>query len=372
MLEAGINIPHVVHFRGVDGDVIKMDRVPAGNIDAEYLQSNAPRGKMAFQAIINIGKQLLEFSRAGKGKIIHCDLKPANLIWEEECNHLTILDLGGSQIPGQVDPSITIHTRAYISPEILLGQPPSCSSDLWSIGCILFELMTGRRLFKMTKKWTPNLHLHRIWAQLGPPLEPFLRTCPKASDYFNLEEKIEFLTSLPCNMVYWKLQIEAEAKVRGVSDHETKEFIKLLEGMLKYEDRAAPEELLKSPLFQEDISFHLKGNFSRDDVVKIYSEMERTMFEQKLIDQFPEPLLTLKMSQRVTRTCLHIPKEDKYRIEVVRGNSLFSRTYSLTEGQELALYFQEDDSNNSSSFSNSSINSGLESSDDSSLEGDAT
>ncbi|KAI0016475.1 protein kinase-like protein [Xylariomycetidae sp. FL0641] len=84
--------------------------------------------------------------------IIHADLKPDNILVNESRNVLKICDLGTA-----IDRSdaATAHTeitpylvsRFYRAPEIILGMPYDYAVDVWSIGCTLYELYTGKILF---------------------------------------------------------------------------------------------------------------------------------------------------------------------------------------------------------------------------------
>ncbi|KAM0262757.1 hypothetical protein ACHAQJ_001551 [Trichoderma viride] len=87
-----------------------------------------------------------------KCSIIHADLKPDNILVNETRNVLKICDLGTA-----IDRSdaATAHTeitpylvsRFYRAPEIILGMPYDYGVDMWSIGCTLYELYTGKILF---------------------------------------------------------------------------------------------------------------------------------------------------------------------------------------------------------------------------------
>ncbi|KAH6880057.1 kinase-like domain-containing protein [Thelonectria olida] len=87
-----------------------------------------------------------------KCSIIHADLKPDNILVNDSRNVLKICDLGTA-----IDRSdaATAHTeitpylvsRFYRAPEIMLGMPYDYAVDVWSIGCTLYELFTGKILF---------------------------------------------------------------------------------------------------------------------------------------------------------------------------------------------------------------------------------
>ena len=78
--------------------------------------------------------------------IIHRDLKPSNLAVNEDCD-LKILDFGLAR-PTDAEMTGAVATRWYRAPEIMLNwMHYSQTVDIWSVGCIMAELLTGRPLF---------------------------------------------------------------------------------------------------------------------------------------------------------------------------------------------------------------------------------
>ncbi|NXD43261.1 MK13 kinase, partial [Copsychus sechellarum] len=79
--------------------------------------------------------------------IVHRDLKPSNLAVNEDCQ-LKILDFG---LARQADAEMTgyVVTRWYRAPEVILNwMHYNQTVDIWSIGCIMAEMLTGKTLFK--------------------------------------------------------------------------------------------------------------------------------------------------------------------------------------------------------------------------------
>lgn len=84
--------------------------------------------------------------------IIHADLKPDNILVNEGRNVLKICDLGtaidrsdAATAHNEITPYLV--SRFYRAPEIILGMPYDYSIDMWSIGCTLYEMYTGKILF---------------------------------------------------------------------------------------------------------------------------------------------------------------------------------------------------------------------------------
>ncbi|KAJ9134086.1 Serine/threonine-protein kinase prp4 [Pleurostoma richardsiae] len=87
-----------------------------------------------------------------KCSIIHADLKPDNILVNEGRNVLKICDLGtaidrSDAATAHMEITPYLVSRFYRAPEIILGMPYDYAIDMWSIGCTLYELYTGKILF---------------------------------------------------------------------------------------------------------------------------------------------------------------------------------------------------------------------------------
>lgn len=91
--------------------------------------------------------QTLELFARPDVDLIHCDLKPENIaLVKDGGTCLKVLDLGSS-CRNTEQAHTYIQSRYYRAPEVLLGLPYDHSIDVWSLGCILAEMHTGRPLF---------------------------------------------------------------------------------------------------------------------------------------------------------------------------------------------------------------------------------
>lgn len=79
--------------------------------------------------------------------ILHADLKPDNLLVNEQRNVLKVCDLGSASSVSDNEITPYLVSRFYRAPEIILGIQYDYAIDVWSIGCTLFELYTGKILF---------------------------------------------------------------------------------------------------------------------------------------------------------------------------------------------------------------------------------
>jgi serine/threonine protein kinase len=107
-------------------------------------------GNLSLDQCWNLLSQLASgLAAAHEKKIVHRDLKPSNLLFSE--NVLKIVDFGiAKSLSGEEQQKLTqtgaiLGTPLYMSPEQLAGESPGTESDIYSVGCVLFEMLYGRR-----------------------------------------------------------------------------------------------------------------------------------------------------------------------------------------------------------------------------------
>ncbi|XP_074562091.1 uncharacterized protein LOC141818506 isoform X2 [Curcuma longa] len=79
--------------------------------------------------------------------VLHCDIKPDNMLVNEAKNVLKLCDFGNAMFAGKNEITPYLVSRFYRAPEIILGLPYDHPMDVWSVGCCLYELYTGKVLF---------------------------------------------------------------------------------------------------------------------------------------------------------------------------------------------------------------------------------
>eukprot|EP00897_Mesotaenium_endlicherianum_P006464 jgi/Mesen1/5846/ME000298S05114 len=79
--------------------------------------------------------------------VLHCDIKPDNMLVNESKNVLKLADFGSAMFAGENEITPYLVSRFYRAPEIMLGLPYDHALDMWSVGCCIYELYTGKMLF---------------------------------------------------------------------------------------------------------------------------------------------------------------------------------------------------------------------------------
>src|SRR5262245_7857759 len=154
---ASLNHPNIAHIYGVEERALVM----------EFVEGESPKGPMPFEDAWKIAQQIAEaLEYAHERGVIHRDLKPANVKVTPD-GVVKLLDFGlakafsetpdATSLDPENSPTVTLGatvagtvmgTAAYMSPEQAKGKRVDKRADIWSWGVVLYELLTGERLFK--------------------------------------------------------------------------------------------------------------------------------------------------------------------------------------------------------------------------------
>jgi Tol biopolymer transport system component len=196
---ASLNHPNIAAIYGV------AETDSARALVMELVEGSSPKGPLPFHEAWKIASQIADALEYAHDKaIIHRDLKPANVKVTPD-GVVKLLDFGLAkaftnqrEIPaamGENSPTLTIGateagvilgTAAYMSPEQARGKAVDKRADIWSFGVVLYELLTGQRLFQCATvsdtlasvlKEQPDLE--RVPARVQPLLRRCLEKDPK-------------------------------------------------------------------------------------------------------------------------------------------------------------------------------------------------
>jgi Tol biopolymer transport system component/predicted Ser/Thr protein kinase len=156
---AALNHPHICHLYDVGPDYLVM----------EYIEGAPLKGPLPVDQVLKYAEQILDaLDAAHRRGIVHRDLKPANILLSKQ--GIKLLDFGLAQMEAGLD-DLTVTqtgalmgTPAYMAPEQWEGKQADARSDLYSFGCVLYEMLTGKRV---SADRPP----------VAPPFEDILRTC---------------------------------------------------------------------------------------------------------------------------------------------------------------------------------------------------
>ncbi len=182
----------------------------------EELAERLKRGPLPVDEALAVARQIADALEEAHGKgIVHRDLKPANVKITPE-GRVKVLDFGlaraftgdapgsGLSSDSSRSPTMTgqatqagviLGTAAYMSPEQARGRPVDKRADIWSFGVVLFEMLTGRRLFAgetVSDTLAAVLRADPDWALLPtglpPTLADLLRRCLERDPHRRLHD----------------------------------------------------------------------------------------------------------------------------------------------------------------------------------------
>jgi eukaryotic-like serine/threonine-protein kinase len=134
-------------------------------------------GRLDVAAALTIGKQVCRaLEVAHEAGIVHRDIKPQNLLVDPS-GFLKVTDFGIARLAGaQTDgkaltvEGMIVGTPAYMAPEQLLGEAVDGRTDIYATGAVLFECVTGRRVFESSG--TVALVAHHLRQEESDPTNP--------------------------------------------------------------------------------------------------------------------------------------------------------------------------------------------------------
>jgi dual specificity tyrosine-phosphorylation-regulated kinase 2/3/4 len=147
---------------------------------------NSGGGSLPGRQVRRAAKQILRaLSFTHSRGIVHCDMKPENVLVVAGSRRMDIrvIDYGSACRVGQHHFDY-IQSRFYRAPEVILGIAYGPPMDIWSVGCIIAELVCGRPIFPGE---TEAHQLHLQMEALGIPPQSLLSGARRASIYFTPE-----------------------------------------------------------------------------------------------------------------------------------------------------------------------------------------
>ena len=190
---ASLNHPHIAQIYGLEQSEHTVALVME-LVDGEDLSQRISRGPIALDEAIAIARQIADALDAAHGQgIVHRDLKPANVKVRDD-GTVKVLDFGlakpvegpaatsGATItsPAMSMPGVILGTAAYMAPEQAKGRPVDKRADIWAFGCVLYEMITGRRAYAgddISETIASILRSDPDWDGVPASIKPLLVSC---------------------------------------------------------------------------------------------------------------------------------------------------------------------------------------------------
>jgi eukaryotic-like serine/threonine-protein kinase len=167
-LLAALNHPNIAQIHGLE-DATSVPALVMELVEGPTLADRLTRGPLTLSNALGIARQIADALDAAHDRgIVHRDLKPANIKVRDD-GTVKVLDFGLAKAleprdTGQTSAALTasptlttpanvtsagviLGTAAYMSPEQARGEVVDKRTDIWAFGCVLFEMLTGRRGF---------------------------------------------------------------------------------------------------------------------------------------------------------------------------------------------------------------------------------
>jgi len=177
---AALNHPHICTLYDVGPDYLVM----------EYIEGKPLQGPLPLEEALRLARQIADaLDAAHRQGIVHRDLKPGNILVTK--SGIKLLDFGLAKTqpvaaPGEAAQTLTtpltgqgaiLGTPQYMAPEQVEGKPADARTDIFAFGCVLYEMITGRRAFQGK---SPASVIAAILAAEPPPLTSLEPQAPPA------------------------------------------------------------------------------------------------------------------------------------------------------------------------------------------------
>jgi eukaryotic-like serine/threonine-protein kinase len=197
-LLASLSHPNIAQIHGIEQNALVLEL-----IDGPTLADRIAQGPIPLDEALPIARQIAEALEAAHEQgIIHRDLKPANIKLRPD-GAVKVLDFGlakalepvsvqGGDVtasptitsPAMTKMGIILGTAAYMSPEQARGKAVDKRTDIWAFGCVLYEMLTGRRAFDgdevtdvLASVLERDVDLRAVPVSVPPAVRRLLRRC---------------------------------------------------------------------------------------------------------------------------------------------------------------------------------------------------
>ncbi|HEX5109890.1 MAG TPA: protein kinase [Vicinamibacterales bacterium] len=192
---AALNHPNIAALYGIEEGTTGIQALVLELVEGKSLAARIAEGRLGLAEALDIARQIAQAVDAAHAKgVVHRDLKPANIV-VTPTGLVKVLDFGIAKMTDPAGPTAAetvtvtrdgaiVGTPAYMSPEQATGQSADKRTDIWAFGCVLYEMLAGRRLFEgdnTTSTLAAVLTTDPDWSVLPPQVPPAILALLKRS-----------------------------------------------------------------------------------------------------------------------------------------------------------------------------------------------
>ncbi len=148
---SALDHPNVCAVYEIDETENGQSFICMGYYEGDTVEEKTKQGPLEIDEALDITIQIAQgLDKAHQSKIVHRDIKSANIIITKD-GTVKIVDFGLAKLSGQTrvtKDGATLGTAAYMSPEQTLGKEVDHRTDIWSLGVVLYEMLTGLTAFQ--------------------------------------------------------------------------------------------------------------------------------------------------------------------------------------------------------------------------------
>src|SRR5437016_3623935 len=224
---------HFIASEFIDGVTLR-EHITASRI----ARNGSPNTPLKLSEILDLAVQIGEaLAAAHAAGIVHRDIKPENIMVRHDA-YLKVLDFGlaklterpafaidaegATRAPLKTNPGIVMGTVTYMSPEQARGLPVDARTDIWSLGVVLYELLTGRAPFEGE---TATDVILSIVEREPPPLARYSKDAPAELERIvskalrkNKQERYQTAKDLALDLKNLKQELEVQARLERSSE----------------------------------------------------------------------------------------------------------------------------------------------------------
>src|SRR2546421_5754636 len=233
---SALNHPNILTIHDV-GQTSSAHFIATEFIEGETLRERLTRSKIPLTEALDIAMQIASaLSAAQAAGIVHRDIKPENIMIRRD-GYVKVLDFGIAKLTEQTLPTedtdpegvtkillntcpgMIVGTVAYMSPEQARGIAVDARTDIWSLGVVLYEILTGHKPFEGR---TMSDVIVSVLEKEPPPLAQYLQPVPddlqrilKKALHKETDERYQTLDELLIDLKNFKREVEFPANLKS-------------------------------------------------------------------------------------------------------------------------------------------------------------